>query len=113
MGVREGTFLDALQEAKGEALSETVHGSPFVEAVIRLMANTETWSGLPGELLAEAAAVAGETNHSRAWPSSAGIATTEIEENSIALEEHGIVAETRIREPGGSRSRRTRLTKRS
>lgn len=113
MGVREGTFLDALQEAKGEALSETVHGSPFVEAVIRLMANTETWSGSPGELLAEAAAVASETKHSRAWPSSAGIATTEIEENSIALEEHGIVAETRIREPGGSRSRRTRLTKRS
>jgi hypothetical protein len=113
MGVAEGTFLEALKEAKGEALSETVHGSPFIEAVIRLMAGRDTWYGSPAELLEDAAAAAGEMKHSRAWPSSAGQGTTEVEENSIALEEHGIVAETRIREHGGSRSRRTRLMKRS
>lgn len=110
--VSQGTFLSALAAAKGDALSDTAHSLPFITAVIKMMENREEFYDSPTALLAQAADCAGDQKHSRAWPSTAGMATTQLLENSLSLEHHGITAEVGIREPGDGRARRTRLTRR-
>lgn len=113
LSVGGDSFIDALSRAKGEALSAAVEAAPFIDAVVAYMQCHDEFFDSSTRLL-ELAAETSEylARHGR-WPGSGSVATMQLEEHKLTLEQHGIDVETQIRMPGGKRDRRVRLTRRN
>lgn len=103
----DGSFYDALAQAQGDALAESIEASPFIDAVLKLMLFKLEWAGTATKLWEEARESAGDSARGR-WPSSASVASKELDEHDIALAQHGIVVR-RERRPGGKRVREITL----
>lgn len=99
-----GTFATALVEAQGEALSDTVETSPFIEAIVLLMTNRAEWRGSVTRLTEEAAKLVEHGARTPGWPANASVAGTQLGEYELPLAAYGIAVE-RDRAPGGNRDR--------
>jgi len=109
LGLPEGGFLNALQQAQEGVLTASAQDRPFIEAVLDLMRDHRYWAGSASELLKDTAAAQPDSiTRGRSWPANAQVASTELDEYAAALGRNGISLR-KDRAAGGNRERRIML----
>jgi hypothetical protein len=103
-----GKFAETIVEEQTQALGDTIRSNPFIEAVVRFMADKPEWQGSATRLLHEADHCAPSGRKSRDWPNNPSAASALLGDYELPLTAHGITTE-RLRIPGGSRERRLLL----
>jgi len=108
LGAEAGTFARVLGEAQDHALTETIGGDPFVDAVVRFMTHRSEWTGSATRLMEEAAKLLEHGPRTRGWPPNASAASAKLSEFELPLRAQGITTE-RSRSAGGNRDRAVTL----
>jgi len=91
-------FLDAYQTNIAELNELALEAQPFAQAIIALTDEFDGWQGTAGQLLEDAARIAGEqgiSTESEAWPGSPSWASKDLKTAQVNLEQEGIRIERR------------------
>lgn len=96
MGWLAGTFMAAYQRSQEGGIDTALEASPFASALIRLMADRQSWSGTATELLR----ILDLRNHdpaakAHAWPKTAMMASNALKRAAPLLRHHGIIVDKR------------------